>query len=111
MSDEPTRWKHKPGDVYLHLVSTWFGNPTDGFDSAWGAGPERYADRAEAWRAGFRILDRSDDFNLGVIRNGRFVALLWSDEVVDDDPDVLATIASKAGLTAPRGAPAERTPR
>lgn len=40
----------------------------------------------------------SDDFNIGVIRDGKLVSLDWMDEVVDSDPALLSEIAEQICL-------------
>ncbi len=99
-SPEPTprRWEHKPGDRYVCIVRSIVGNETDGFHTTSDYYSPSQATIVGAWRRGLRELDRSDDFNLGVIRNGQLIALLWQDEIVDDDPEEIAEIAEDCGL-------------
>lgn len=40
----------------------------------------------------------SDDFNIGVIRNGKLVSLDWMDEVTESDPNELNAIAEQIRL-------------
>lgn len=43
----------------------------------------------------------SDDFNIGVVRDGKLVSLDWMDEVVESDPAVLSQIAEQICLEQP----------
>lgn len=58
---------------------------------------ERFPDRQSAIKHGF-TLGRSDDFNIGVLRDGKLVSLDWMEKPVDTDPEVLADVARSAGL-------------
>jgi hypothetical protein len=96
--DDPTRkWVHRNGDEYVLITANVVGSgPFRVEHYLNGAGP--FASQPEAQRVGFRTLDRSDDFNIGAIRHGRLVAILWMDEIVDDDSDVVADIAREVGI-------------
>jgi hypothetical protein len=97
---EETRrqWAHRPGDRYVVLVGSCVGNPDVGYDTSYYRGNEDHEKLGYAISEGFLDHDRSDDFNVGVIRGGALVATLWMDEIVDDEPDVLAPIARQVGL-------------
>lgn len=104
--DEVTtrRWKHRRGDRYELISASVVGNPERGYTI------EHYLHScpsldsiAEAKSHGFACLDRSDDFNIGAIRDGRLVAILWMDEIVDDEFEVLDPIAVETGLGRPLG--------
>lgn len=82
-------WQHRDGDTYVVICTSIVGNPEAGYDSVHDVHPKRWARREQAERFGF-TLGRSDDFNIGAIRNGKLAAILWMGEVVDDGADVLA---------------------
>jgi hypothetical protein len=47
----------------------------------------------------------SDDFNIGVIEEGRLVRIDWMDtNIVEQDPDELALMHAQLGLDEPAGA-------
>ncbi len=91
MIDEPQRpkWQHRKGDEYVVICTSLVGNPEAGFEFVHSVSTKRCGSPAEAQRHGFS-LGRSDDFNTGVLRGGELVAVLWMDEVVDDEPSALA---------------------
>lgn len=55
--------------------------------------------RAIAVYEGTSLVD-SDDFNIGVVRNGKLISLDWMDEVVESDPVLLSGIAGQICLEA-----------
>lgn len=90
------KWEKRRGDRYRALFGDFFGNPTSGYrHEHWWLDDLRTTWR-DARRDGFRA-QGSDDFNIGVIRDGELIAVLWMDEVVDDEPEVLADIVASAG--------------
>lgn len=98
MSDQrPIRkWKKRSADRYRAVFGDFQGNPTHGYTHEyWWLGDLRET-WSEATRDGFRAQD-SDDFNIGVVRSGQLVALLWMDEVVDDEEAVMAQVVASAG--------------
>lgn len=93
---DPVRlWKHRQGDRYVLITANVVGNPERGFEIEHYLGTGEFATIGEAKRAGLRHLDRSDDFNIGALRNGRLVAILWMNQIVDDEPEVVAEIAAE----------------
>lgn len=99
---EPTRrWVHQPGDRYVILKGDVVGNPTDGFVTEYTPYTPSQGSVDAAYIKGVRLFEH-DDFNIGVLRETRdgqkLVATLWHNEIVDDDPLVVASIAEKAGL-------------
>jgi hypothetical protein len=56
----------------------------------------RFTDRARAISHGFEIRG-SDDFNVGVLKDGRLVSVDWMEQVVDSKPEVLRKIADQIG--------------
>jgi hypothetical protein len=93
-SGEPTReqWNHRPGDLYVVAIGHAWMNPT-GFGIDYERGNETHERLGDAISEGFGLVE-SDDFNIAVLRGGEVKALLWMDEVTDDEPEFLATIAS-----------------
>lgn len=87
---EGERWKHKRGDRYAAVRSYPQGNPEQGYYfSRWWDSSE-LPTLTEAKREGFEAAD-SEDFNVLAIRGGAIVAVLWMDEIIDTDVDVLAS--------------------
>lgn len=91
MSENP-KWIHHPGDTYSVVTCQYVGNARHGFSPFYALKAGPFKQRATAWRHGVAELGH-DDFNLAVVRNGLLVAMLWDDELVDDDPDVLADLS------------------
>lgn len=91
------KWSHRRGDRYVVICTSVVGSPQSGYRVEHYRPPGEPTTRAAAKRRGF-ALGRADDFNLGAIRDGRLVAVLWMDEVTDDDPGLLAEIAMEVGL-------------
>jgi hypothetical protein len=98
MSNYGKIWEHQTGDRYVLLVADIVGNPESGYDHSYLTTGTQFDFREDAWQAGLERLDRSDDFNLGVVRNWKLIAVLWNDQIVDDEPEVLADISAQLGL-------------
>ena len=94
-----TTWRHRDGDRYIHIMANAWMNES-GYGIHHTARSWEFATAAQAWRDGLRTLNRSDDFNTGVLRGGKLVAILWNQEVVDADPDVVGAIANEVGIDA-----------
>ena len=58
---------------------------------------KRFAFRRDAITHGLKIRG-SDDFNIGVLNDGRLVSLDWMEDVVDAEPSVIAEVAQSIGL-------------
>lgn len=67
------------------------------FETVYSFDGERFEDRKKAIDHGF-TKGRSDDFNIGVLRDGRLVSLDWMDAPVDTDRAVLDAIELQIGL-------------
>lgn len=91
MSENP-KWIHRSGDTYSVVTCQYVGNVRYGFSPFYALKAGPFKQRATAWRHGVADLGH-DDFNLAVVRDGLLVAMLWDDELVDDDPDVLADVS------------------
>lgn len=85
------KWKHRRGDRYMPVFGDWFGNPERGYRHEWSSLDDFHPTLSGAKRAGFKAQD-SDDFNIAVVRGGALVALLWMDEDMQEDRDVLAAL-------------------
>lgn len=89
--DDPAEtWKHRKGDRYYVVRSYPQGNPEDGYWWSRWWDSDALPTIADAKRVGFGVIG-SDDFNILAERNGRIAAVLWMNEVIDTDPDTLAS--------------------
>ena len=79
------------------VVTGWAWANETGCGISYSADHTRFESRDEAIRHGF-TMDRSDDFNIGVIDDGKLVSLDWMHELVDDNPETLAEISEELGL-------------
>lgn len=70
---------------------------SDPFTVEYGFDGERFDHRDAAIRHGFKK-GRSDDFNIGVLRDGKLVSLDWMENTVDADPSTLAHVSESACL-------------
>ena len=82
------KWVHRRGERYVPVFGDWYGNPTDGYRHKWSCLGEAFPTRAMAQSYGLSA-QGSDDFNIAVVRDEKVVALLWMDEVIDEEQDVL----------------------
>jgi hypothetical protein len=55
----------------------------------------KFADREKAIKHGLKVRG-SDDFNIGVLDDGKLVSLDWMEKPVDTDPDLLSSIQESA---------------
>jgi hypothetical protein len=53
--------------------------------------------REAAIRHGF-TLGRSDDFNIGILRDGKLVSIDWMERTVDAVPELMQRVANEIGL-------------
>ena len=91
VEQEHPRWQHRKGDRYLAMVSRWVGNPEAGYGTVLHPGAKLHDAIRPAELEGCRMADGTDDFNVLAYRDGRLHATLWMGEVVENDPDELAT--------------------
>ena len=82
---------------YIVLCGQIVGGNGRPFETIYGFDGERFHYRSQAITHGLRERG-SDDFNIGVIKNGKLVSLDWMNEVGDTDPAILAPIAKQIGL-------------
>lgn len=78
-------------DSFIVICAQIVGGNHGPFETVYGFDGKVYPTRQDAIRNGF-IVRGSDDFNIGVIRDGKVVSLDWMDQVVDDGPEELAAI-------------------
>lgn len=89
------RWEVQPGDRFVpYRTSVWMNEHDHG---------ERYyvLDQATSLPRAIKrglALNGSDDFNIGVIRDGRMVAVLWMEHVIDEEPEVVDRVGSGLGV-------------
>jgi hypothetical protein len=79
---EPVRkWAHRQGDIYVPAIGRIVGNPAN-WEMLWTVLEE--SDKlGDAISEGFTECG-TDDFNIVAIRKGGPAALLWMNEIVDD---------------------------
>ena len=58
---------------------------------------EGFDKRDKAIKHGFKV-QGSDDFNIGVVTNGKLVSLDWMDKSLNESEETLAEIAEQIGL-------------
>jgi hypothetical protein len=95
-------WHHKPEDEYVvitnHVISISTTEPQmRGFRIVRACDHECFPTLKEAKSHGFDI-QGSDDFNIGAMRNGMLAAILWMDEITDDDPTLMQQVALETEL-------------
>jgi hypothetical protein len=85
--------------VWIVITGTVTGNPADGYRTEYASDLREFSHKHAATRHGF-TLGRSDDFNLGFVRNGRLESLWWMEDRTHGDAETLARIGREIGLTA-----------
>lgn len=68
-----------------------------GFGMSYSWDGDRHAKRKAAISDGFTVTG-SDDFNIGVVKNGQLVSMDWMEQPIDTDITVLSKIAKEIGL-------------
>jgi hypothetical protein len=84
-------------ETFAVIIGRAEGNERDGFRVAWYWDGRSFGDKALAVKRGFELCG-SDDFNIGVIEDGRLVSLWWMDHQIDEDATTLAEIGHECGL-------------
>lgn len=87
------RFKEGPGIRFLVICQSIVGNPQDGYRTIYGWDGARHETRKAAIKAGW-IERGSDDFNIGVTRNGRLIDFCWMHESMDAE----SLDAARSGL-------------
>lgn len=93
------------GDVYRCMTASIVGSPDSGFGTSYYIDPRSFQSVAAAKHYGLRQLDRSDDFNIGVWRAGKLVAITWMGDVLDDDPGLMELVERDCYVPHQRSAP------
>ena len=82
---------------YVVLCGQVVGGNERPFVIVYNCDGKRFQKRHGAIRHGLKIRG-SDDFNIGVIKDGKLVSLDWMDTVVESDPEELREVAESACL-------------
>jgi hypothetical protein len=78
---------------YIVILQSVVGN----FEIAYEWDFEAFKTLKQAIKHGF-TLDRSDDFNIGIIRDGHLVQLNWMEKNIDEELEVLKEIEKHIDL-------------
>jgi hypothetical protein len=84
-------------DIYVVLTAQVEGNPGTGFGTYHYWDGKHFAAKPDAVSHGFEIRE-SDDFTIGVVRDGELVSLWWMDDQIGEEPAVLAAITASCDL-------------
>lgn len=91
------RWEVLPGDRFLpYRTSVWMNEHDCGFHYYV---LEQATTLQRAIKRGL-ALNGSDDFNIGVIRGGRMVAVLWMEREINEEAEVIDRIGHELGVHA-----------
>jgi hypothetical protein len=89
-------------ETYVTIIGHAVGNDRDGFRVAHDWDRRTFASKAEAVTNGFETAG-CDDFNIGVVTDGRLASLWWMDNQIQDQPGELEGIGREIGLEGHRG--------
>lgn len=96
MNEARPKWQHRDGDRYLPIrLRIWLNETGHGTWYTVLDGASRQHERAI--RRGLAA-EGTDDFQIGVLRGDRLVAMLWMHDLVDDDAATLAEVAEQIGV-------------
>lgn len=84
-------------DTFVTIISQAEGSDRDGFRITHYSDCRQFGSKAEAVSRGFELA-ASDDFNVGVVSNGRLASLWWMDDRLDLLPEDLAEVGRDIGL-------------
>lgn len=84
-------------ETFIVLIGHVVGNPDAGFDIVTCWDGRRFSAKPDAVSHGFRLAG-SDDFQIGVVRDGRLVSVWWMDRQIDELPEDLAARSREIGL-------------
>jgi hypothetical protein len=84
-------------EIYVVITGQAEGNDRDGFRIAYYWSGQHFATKPEAVSHGFEIRG-SDDFNIGLVRNGELVSFWWMDHQIGETAEDLARIGRECGL-------------
>lgn len=82
---------------YICLIGSFWTDESGEHHLTYGWSLDYHDTREAAIAEGF-LTRGSDDFNVGVIQDGKLVSIDWMDEVVDADPQELRAAAEELGL-------------
>jgi hypothetical protein len=88
-------------DTFVAIISQAEGNEHDGFRITHYSDCRQFPSKAEAVSRGFDLA-ASDDFNVGVVSNGRLASLWWMDDRIDMTAEDLAEVGRDLGLEVSR---------
>jgi hypothetical protein len=83
--------------TYITILASAAGNDRDGFRTVYDWDRQHFTTKAEAVSNGFRLRE-SDDFNVGVVTDGRLASLWWMDHEITTTTATLAEITQEIGL-------------
>jgi hypothetical protein len=72
----------KPVTEFIVICQSIVGNPECGYDTSYDWDRERFKTRKAAIKHGMKVRD-SDDFNIGVLTDGKLTQFCWMEEVLD----------------------------
>lgn len=88
-------WEVLPGDRFLPFqTSAWMNEHDCGFHYSV---LEQATSLPRAIKRGLAT-NGSDDFNIGVIRDGRMVAILWMERELNEEAEVIHRIGHELGV-------------
>lgn len=83
---------------FIVIIGQAMGNPTDGYGIVYGWDGEVFADRRRAIKHGLKARG-SDDFNIGVLKDGTLVEFCWMNEPMHESDRIeLPRIAEELEL-------------
>ena len=89
-------------ETFITIIGRAVGNDRDGFRIAHDWDRRTFATKPEAVTNGFEATG-SDDFNVGVVKDGRLMSVWWMDNQIQDQPGEIEAIGREIGLEGHRG--------
>ena len=83
--------------TYITILGSVVGNDRDGFRVAYDWDRQHFTTKGEAVANGFKLRG-CDDFNVGVVTDGKLASLWWMDHEITTTVATLAEIAQEIGL-------------
>jgi hypothetical protein len=84
-------------DTYITIIGSVVGDPQAGYRTVYNWDGTAFPAKSGAIDNGFAA-GRSDDFNVGIVRDGKLLSLWWMDKQFAHDPETIAAIAHEIGL-------------
>lgn len=81
---DPLTWNHRKGDEYVVAVGSVVGNEK-AWEIVYEVSRQTHDRLGYAISEGFVDWERNDDFNIVAIRDEKPAALLWMDEITDEN--------------------------